>query len=431
MRAAPVIAAALGVFLDNVRIGTLYNHEPLAFSYDAAWLNEPAARAIDTAIPLMAGTQASEYIHAFFENLLPEGEQRKMLSLRYQVTSVFALLATVGGDTAGALVLLPDGQVPQPPLYRVLTWDRVRQALHASAAELAARDDAEEDEDELTRPRLSISGAQRKMLISLSSEGIPLEPMGTSPSSHIVKPDMLRPDLRIFASAINETLIMRTAAACHLPTAHISYQAAIQACLVERYDRVARNDGSLRRVWQADFCQLSGLPSTAKYEVDGGPTFAACFALVGRLSQQPAVDQRNLLRWLFFNLYVGNNDSHAKNLSMLATSGQGLRLAPFYDLMSTRVYKGLGPHFSFRVGGEFLPGRMDAGHLAVLAGEIGVAPRYLRKIASDVADQVERALPVAVRELHIGLGHAEQVIAERIELKVLSITKQMRQRFSL
>ena len=37
-------------------------------------------------------------------------------------------------------------------------------------------------------------------------------------------------------------------------------------------------------------------------------------------------DLRHLVRWVFFNLYVGNNDSHAKNLSIYSVPGQGVTL---------------------------------------------------------------------------------------------------------
>ncbi|MDB5746520.1 MAG: type toxin-antitoxin system HipA family toxin, partial [Massilia sp.] len=50
-----------------------------------------------------------------------------------------------------------------------------------------------------------------------------------------------------------------------------------------------------------------------KYEADGGPSFRDCFEIL-RTSARPGVDRRSVLRWLFFNLYVGKNDSHAKIL---------------------------------------------------------------------------------------------------------------------
>lgn len=42
-------------------------------------------------------------------------------------------------------------------------------------------------------------------------------------------------------------------------------------------------------------------------------------------------------QWLLFNTLTGNSDSHLKNLSFLMDS-KGVRLAPFYDLLSTAVY---------------------------------------------------------------------------------------------
>ena len=49
-------------------------------------------------------------------------------------------------------------------------------------------------------------------------------------------------------------------------------------------------------------------------------------------------DQRGV--WQAFNVAVGNSDGHGKNLSLLY-DGVGVRLAPFYDLRSTRHYQAL------------------------------------------------------------------------------------------
>jgi hypothetical protein len=62
---------------------------------------------------------------------------------------------------------------------------------------------------------------------------------------------------------------MRAAQLCGMPTARVSWQPIVRACLVERHDRTMEPDGTLKRLWQADFCQLSGLPSDTKYEADG------------------------------------------------------------------------------------------------------------------------------------------------------------------
>ncbi|MET0964508.1 MAG: type II toxin-antitoxin system HipA family toxin [Noviherbaspirillum sp.] len=408
-------------------MGTLYPGDPLCFEYAAQWLASGAARPLLASIGLAPGRQCMPQLHAFFENLLPEGEQRKLIGRRFQVSSVFGLLAMVGGDTAGAVVLLPEGQAPAAPVYQDLNWEQVGALVHVDAASIRQREAIEAAAAGLPEPRISISGAQFKLLLLLlTPKGMPRRPIGASPSTHILKPDMVRNDITVFATAVNETIVMRAARLCGLPVAAASYQAVAKACVVERYDRILRPDGAVERLWQADFCQLLGKPSGIKYEHDGGPTFRDCYAMLEE-SAQPAVDRRTLLRWLFFNLYVGNHDSHAKNLSMLAAS-DGLRLAPFYDLMSTRVYSGLGPDFAFSIGGEFEPGRMSAEHMRALSRSLGVAPRYLMKLAGDMAEQVQAAVPIAAEEVLPCLDPGQKVLAERLMHHIRQNARQMRQR---
>lgn len=412
----------LAVFMHGQRVGTLLDEAILAFSYDPAWLARLDATPIHQHLPLVMGKINTPQVSAFFENLLPEGLQRRALSLRHQVSSVFGLLAIVGGDTAGALVLFAPDQVPQvppAPQYQRLSWAQIDQILRGGSDDSTSTS--------IGSNRVSISGAQNKLLISLDQAGQPLRPLGSSPSSHILKPDMQHSQIKLFASAINETLIMQCAQLCGLPTAQVAYLPQVHACLVTRYDRVLDADGSLRRLWQADFCQLVGLASERKYEADGGPSFAQCFTLLAQYSIQPAVDQRHLLRWLFFNLFVGNNDSHAKNLAMLATA-QGMRLAPFYDLLSTRVYGGLAKHFAFKIGGQSLPGAMEAGHLIALAQELGVGRKYVQKIASETAAALATALPQAVDALLPGLPPAETIMLHRVAQKIQSLRQKMQSR---
>ena len=143
--------------------------------------------------------------------------------------------------------------------------------------------------------------------------------------------------------------------------------------------------------------------------------------------EQSAVDRLQLLRWLFFNLCAGNNDSHAKNLSMVATAG-GLRLAPFYDLMCTRVYAGLGTHFAFTLAGESEPGKLGPAHIAALAKELGVAPRYLQGVAVDMAKKVKIAIPAAAAEILPGLAPGDRILTERLVQKIASLSNKMQNR---
>jgi serine/threonine-protein kinase HipA len=423
---AKTLPASLWVYLGAERVGSLHPTDPLSFDYAPSWLARPDAAPLQPEIPVAPGRIATPWLHAFFENLLPEGDQRKLISLRHQVTSIFGLLATVGGDTAGAIVLVPEGGQPAEAIYQDLTWEQVNALVHADTASAKERDMIEAAAAGMPMPRTSVSGAQFKMLLLIDADGMPRRPMGSSPSTHILKPDMVRSDIKLFATAANETLVMQAARYCGLPVAQVSYQPVTQACLVQRYDRVLRADGTLERLWQADFCQLLGKPSDVKYEREGGPGFRDCYDLVA-LSAEPAVDRRHLLRWLFFNLYVGNNDTHAKNLSMLATA-DGLRLAPFYDLMSTDVYSGLGREFAFSIAGEFEPGRLERGYLSALAAELRVAPRYVIRVATEMAASVLPAIEKAAAEIQPLIGHGQKVLVERIVNDIGKRVGKMRKR---
>lgn len=417
--------AALSVFGPEGRIGTLYPDEPLSFAYSSEWLAAPAATPLHPDIPLATGRIDSPFVAAFFENLLPEGDQRKLISTREKVSSVYGLLWKVGGESAGSVVLLPEGEEPQAPVYQRLTWNQVDALAHA-ATRSEEREAIERAAKDLPKPRMSLSGAQHKLLLFLDRDGTPCRPMGSSPSTHILKPDIVRNDINIFASAANETITMLLAKECGLPTAHVVYQAETQACLITRYDRERLHDGYVRRVWQADFCQLLGIQSDVKYEQDGGPGFKDCFDLLKR-STQPAQDQRDLLRWLFFNLCTGNNDSHAKNLSMIAT-GRGMRLAPFYDLMCTRVYSGLGHRFAFSIAGETDPGKLGTEHFTELARQLAIGPRYVLKTARDMATAVETNVPAAAEQVLPFLAPSQRILAERIIDKTRSLARRLRQR---
>ena len=422
------LPAALWVYGPDGLVGTLHNTDPLSFSYSAAWLSTPGAVPIHPDLPLAAEASNAPQVAAFFENLLPEGDQRTVISMREHVTTVFGLLARVGGESAGAYTLVAEGEAPQSPIYQPLNWEQVRALVHGDAAQLEERVAIERAARDLPTPRMSMSGAQFKVLLYLDEQGNPARPMGNAPSTHILKPDIQRIDIKAFASSVNESIVMRAAALCGLPTANVAYQNVAEACLVERYDRVRQADGSLRRLWQADFCQLLGVQSAVKYEHEGGPGFKDCYDKLA-LSAQPAVDRRHLLRWLFFNLCVGNNDAHAKNLSILATPA-GLRLAPFYDLMCTRIYPGLSNHFAFAIAGEYEPGKLGAAHIADLARTLGVGVRYLQKMALDVAQQVAVAVPAAAAELKPGLDYNHGIMAERLAQRIRSIAASMGKRFA-
>ena len=106
--------------------------------------------------------------------------------------------------------------------------------------------------------------------------------------------------------------------------------------VIERYDRVVHDDGSVERLHQEDFCQAVGIPPDRKYEEDGGPSLRRIAGIVQAVASRESVEE--LLRAVTLNALIGNGDAHAKNFSLLHDGSGGLRLAPLYDMMSTLWY---------------------------------------------------------------------------------------------
>jgi serine/threonine-protein kinase HipA len=92
------------------------------------------------------------------------------------------------------------------------------------------------------------------------------------------------------------------------------------------------------------------------------------------------------------------------------------------------VYGGLAKHFAFKIGGQSLPGAMEAGHLIALAQELGVGSKYVQKIASETAAALATALPQAVDALLPGLPPAETIMLHRVAQKVQSLRQKMQSR---
>jgi serine/threonine-protein kinase HipA len=412
----------LDVFFGEEAVGTLFDSEPLSFEYAESWLSRSPLIPLAN-IELSRGQNHSNAVAAFFENLLPEGELRDYIASSTKSSTVFSLLRQVAGDTAGGFVILPAGERPQPPSYKPTSWEALGKLLSEKSA--AAVDIKSKG------VRVSLAGAQDKANIAIF-EGVlggrPQLPLGTSPSTHILKPDIRRL-AKVWHSAANETLMMRTAALCGLPTASVFYEPLTQACVVERFDRFVRPDGDLGRLIQYDLCQLSGLVSDKKYEKEGGPGAADCAKLIRRYSAIPAVDLKLYLGWIFFNLYTGNNDSHAKNLSVYRLADGTVRLTPFYDLMCTRVYPGLSQEFAFAIGGEVMPGKVGEAQLVQLAKDLGMSRGFVLSTAKDLAARLPDALATALAEVSPNLPPAARTLVKRVQDFVLTTTRQMDRRF--
>lgn len=406
-------ATALDVFYGTERMGTVHDTSPLAFEYAQAWLDNKNVFSLSV-IGLQPGRITSPHVQAFFENLLPEGDLRIYLSEQRKASTLFSLLLEVAGDTAGAFVMLPHGQKPKASEYAPTTWEALANTVRTkSAAAIQLQGE---------NTRVSLAGAQDKASIAIFDGKTPLLPKGSAPSTHILKPDIRRL-AKVRESAANEAITMRTAAYCGLNTAEVFYEPLTQSCVVERFDRFTRADGTLGRLIQYDFCQIVGTDSDRKYEKEGGPGLAQCAQIIRHYSSRAALDLQAFAQWIFFNVYVGNNDSHAKNLSIHARPGEGVRLTPFYDMMCTRIYPGLSREFAFNIGGEVLPGAIGNAQVQGLAEQIGMGSKYLQSVALSLAAKVPDAIDKATKDISPDLTTSGQTFAQKLAKDVKSMTR--------
>lgn len=406
---------SLDVYWGEKKTGRLWlaANRIFIFQYDPEWVGSSESLPISLRLPLKAEPFENDTSKSFFTNLLPEAHIREMIakSLGVSERNDFKLLEELGGDCAGALSLLPEGQSPsREGRYDPLSAEELDRMIDAMPQRplLAAKEGL----------RLSLAGAQHKLPVYLNKGALFL-PKGSFASTHILKPAILR----LKDTVENEAFCMQLAEACGLPVPKVDIrEGKNRALLVQRYDRTLVA-GAPVRLHQEDFCQALGYSYEQKYEAEHGPGLKDCFTLIEEHSSQPIIDKRNIIRWVVFNYLIGNCDAHAKNISILITR-DGFRLAPFYDLMSTTIYPGLDQKLAMKIGGENRPDWIMKRHWERLAEEAGVGAKAVMGICTDL----EEALPAAAEKLakdFVAKHGAKDTINKVVELaknraKVLS-----------
>ena len=323
----------LAVYLLGIKAGILSpQHGEYIFTYLPEYVAQQLP-AISLSLPLQLAPFAAHQTKPFFSNLLPDAMQRDLLAKNIGTSTgnPYAMLKEVGKDAAGAVMIVPETEhhtaIFIPPEYQELTHKELTQWCHSLSSDpLLFRHGM----------RLSLAGAQSKMAVRYK-DGQFYKPLNAySPSTHIIKPPPpVFPDM-----VYNEYFCMQLAALTKLTVANthlVNVQDDTPILLIERYDRHFDQQGNITRIHQEDFCQALAVLPENKYQADGGPSLPDCFRLIKEQSNTPTKDIQVFLLWILFNLIIGNNDAHGKNISLLHRQ-EAVFLAPFYDLLSTAVY---------------------------------------------------------------------------------------------
>jgi serine/threonine-protein kinase HipA len=359
------------------------------FAYDSAWLADPNAPALSFSLPKQTEPFKRSAVQAFFGGILPEEGQRTAIAraLGVSADNEFRLLEYLGGEVAGALTLLPEGEAPASPsdaepklLPKPLSDDALVQLLdHLPLRPMLAGEDG---------LRLSLAGAQSKLPVLVIDGQIALPAPG-QPTSHILKP----PISRFEGTTENEYFCMSLASAIGLEVAAVEMRVVAERSflLVTRYDRAVGAGGSVTRLHQEDFAQALGVPSHRKYASEGGPIFPDCFALLRRAATRPAREILKLLDAAIFNLIIGNADAHAKNFSLLHSGGV-ITLAPLYDLLSTIIYPNLHVKLAMKIGGKAVLEDIESRHWDRFAAEAGLGAPFVRARIGQLCNAVIAAI---------------------------------------
>ena len=179
--------------------------------------------------------------------------------------------------------------------------------------------------------RISITGVQPKM--SLHIEKKPGDPLLSRLTivglwgHYILKP----PSEEFPHLPENEDLTMHLAALFGIETAQhslIRLKTGELAYITKRFDRV-----NGRKLPLEDMCQLTETLTSQKYR----GSMEKVGKHIDRFSSSPGFDKLALFVLTLFSFVSGNADMHLKNFSLLTGETNRIRLAPAYDLLSTKL----------------------------------------------------------------------------------------------
>ena len=403
----------LRVRLNNRLVGTL-NKAPdgaVSFRYARSWLEWDYAIPISLSLPLSPEAYRGAPVAAVFDNLLPDSEAlRRRIAERIGAEGydTYSLLGAIGHDCVGALQFVPEeadeieeheaGTIEGEPVDDAAI-EQMLQGLAQSPLGLD-RDDPF---------RISVAGAQEKTAL-LWHEGRWLKPHGTTPTTHILKPQIgtLPTGMDLSNSVENEYYCLRLAAAFGLPVnrAEIQTFGTTKALVVERFDRRWTRDGRLLRLPQEDCCQALSVPPSRKYQSDGGPGLVSVLDLL-RGSDDPAKDQTTVFKAQILFWLIGAPDGHAKNFSIFLTTGGSYHLTPLYDVLTAqpslearqierkkvRLAMSVGTNRHYRMS------EIQGRHFVQTGREAGLPQRVVRDAIAEMAGTAELALERIETEL--------------------------------
>ena len=317
--------------------GQLLHQSRFEFRYLDASLSQPS---VGLLMPPSRLTYQDGALFAVMDQNLPEGDLFMRLRQLFpkQSLTVMHLLALSGANGIGRLGFSMPGSTP------------AAKPVVMSRAQLLSTPFTPAVFDDLVRAYLStgagVAGMQPKIMIP-DRATIPI------PTVIVKAASSAYPGL-----AANEFLCLKAAAAAGIATPGFDLSNDGQLLLVDRFDIDADGD----RLGFEDIASLMGLRvrdtlSDRKYH---GSYERIAQAL--KMLRVPELDLRRFFEQIALTVMVSNGDGHLKNYGVLYKDPSDVRLAPMFDVVTTRIYRYARLH-----GGEDLEDRTMA--LRLFAGK--------------------------------------------------------------
>lgn len=413
-----------GRFIQVGRI-TGNSFKDAVFSYDDFFVSSPVARAISLSLPLSKKNFDSDETKTFFDGLLPEGFTRQCVAENIHASpdDYISILRELGSECLGAIQIIDEGMASVKNGYLPLTVKEIGELAKEGAGKSA---------EIVIKSHLSLAGASGKVgLYYEQSADKWYKPQGAAPSTHIVK----QSHVRYKSIVLNEQLCLLTAQklGIEIPESFIlKVQEKNQndddvLFATKRFDRIFDNDSRMidglkipYRLHQEDFAQALGIKSSDKYEKTGEGYLKRMFDLLQKYSSNPIDDILKLWRRTVFNCIIGNTDNHIKNSSLIYSKDlSSIRLAPFYDVICTRIYESCTEEMSVSINGKQNVNQITRDDFEKEAKNCALGSKIAMKIYDEVYKCVKKALLDSADELS-GTGFSEaKSMAEKILGKIL------------
>jgi serine/threonine-protein kinase HipA len=337
---------------------------------------------------------------SFFANLLPEGFLREYLAKNARLNPIrdFYLLQLLGYDLPGAVIIKSN-------------QEELRKSTEREE-ELIVRD--EEDRRIL---KFSLAGVQLKFSALMQHDGrltIPAHGMG---GDWIVK----LPSQRFQYNPENEFSMLTLAREIGIDVPDIKLveastienlpnvaKTADKIFIIKRFDRTATT-----RVHMEDFAQVYNVYPHEKYERVSYNNITNMLA--STLGEDVAYE---FIKRLFFNILIGNDDMHLKNISLIYPNAKTAQLSPAYDYVATHVFLDDGK-IALSMNGEKNISKINLALLKRFAEKTNLPSGLVIKIAQDTTEKTVAAWHKIKKDLPL-----PKDMSAKIEKRLLLTAKQ-------